>query len=467
MNLRIFIYSLICLLGFSLISRGQDIKLNDVTRIEFSTRGSFTGPFLRITEIIPEGGGWKCYQLAHYENLPKPVRDSIRHFVKTVSVNDLAQLVKYINSPDTVLNLKRFHISKKELNQAIDSLQASGRRGLALEMKYHYSAFHKDDSITANLTAQQKILFKKAINSKQTLKNASLKMLNPLALDDRYYYAIIFTYNNNHKDTIFSYENPSNIYHLPWRIKGKNSYDPRLTDLFELMNNNEKAIKEHKDVLNYMIDREIFDRTIAPQAYWEYYIRHSPLNYASLSKTLVPADIYANGKSGHVKSSLLPANVLISFGFADDTLATFYLNKEEKSLAGVYEKGNFLFEYFKEHPDDAVFASISISKAKVVDQIKAIYPDIIKYDPLQIQALNVLGDYHRNGDLRNVKSSFWLSLPDGKVILLRFNDKLITRKDKIFANFKPNAKGHNTCIVFDKDGKRIAGDESDVIIKTH
>ncbi|WP_214072297.1 hypothetical protein [Mucilaginibacter sp. dw_454] len=462
MKIRIFIYSFFCLMAMSMGSWAQDIKLDDITKIQFVHYGSFTSPFVRVTEVLPEGKAWKCYQLRRYEERPKFIKDSTRRFVKTISLKNLNQLLKYINHPDTLVNLKQFKISNTELKQWVDTLQKEEKPEFEYAKKANMSS-RRGDSIAANLTDEQKVYFKKIIDAGLAVSDASSKALHPMSWDDAHYYWIIFTHKNNLTDTIEAYQKPFILYHLPWRIKNKKSYNPHLTELFESMNANNDFIKTEQASLNYRIDLEIFQRWVATPAFWEDYIRRHPTNYALLNKTLMPASLSSNGGSGFLKSSLLPANVQLSFGFyyaPNDTLNANYNNTEEKQLVDVYHKGSFLLDYLKANPND--IAITERASADIINQIKTIYPAIAQYDLKQIHLLSVWPDMYRSSLL---DLSLWLLLPDGAAILIRFSDGMISRGDKIFAGFKSTKSTHNVCLVFDNDGKRIFGDESEFKIK--
>lgn len=176
-------------------------------------------------------------------------------------------------------------------------------------------------------------------------------------------------------------------------------------------------------------------------------------------------DSFADGKRGYFKSDLLPFNIQLAYSFMKaDTLNTAYYNAVEKDMINHCRKGGFLFDYLKEHPTYIAFVYCDVS-AKTIDEIKAIYPAITKYSASQIKRFYIAGDYYQSVWYAH-KSSGWLLLPDGTTILIRVGDQLLRNNEKIFAGLATKT-GHGTrgyCIVFDKNGQRIAGDNTEVRI---
>lgn len=168
--------------------------------------------------------------------------------------------------------------------------------------------------------------------------------------------------------------------------------------------------------------------------------------------------------SGFLKSSLLPANIEISFGFRQDSTFDSGYNTYESALADVYKKGNFLFNYLKLHPNYMARFFPFRFGIKDFDKVKAVYPDIAKYDYKQIDWLYILDDYYRKPG--NMISS-WLLLPNGTTILIGYNSELRDKETMFFAGFtgKKYESRHKVCIVFDKTGRIIAGDDSMIKIE--
>ena len=450
----------------------QKIRLKDITKIELVEADPWwqSGGF-RQSEIVFENNGWNCYQerlkkdSVDQKALRSPekkvimiqIRDSIRKFLKPIPVKDLEQLLAYINKPDTEFKLKQFNVSTKQLTQWIDTLQVQAQSSLK---GYHI----EQDSLIASIIPQQKAYFLKTTQSKQAVSDAVLKSLHPFLDNDRSYYAMIFNYKDKHKDTVHAYVNSFHLYHLPWRIKNKQSYNPKLTELFEYLIGNGNYAEIEKNSLISSIDYELFNRWVLTKASWDNYKQHHLSNYNSLNKTLTPVYNYT-WRSGYLKSTLLPFNVQIKFDYGwDDTLKTKVYNASEKEVTDLYHKGNFFFDYLKAHP--TYIAMVNEIGPKTLGQAKVIYPDIAKFDQHEIKFINVYVNFYQGWDFG--KSAGWLLLPDGKMILLYCSDQLIKDGDKIYADIKPASKDKSQyfCIVYDQLGHKIAGGESKVRIET-
>ncbi|TSJ44529.1 hypothetical protein FO440_10240 [Mucilaginibacter corticis] len=462
-----FLFAWTC---FNPNSIAQKIRLKDITKIELVEADPWwqSGGF-RQSEIVFENNGWNCYQerlkkdSVDQKALRSPekkvimiqIRDSIRKFLRPISVKDLEQLLAYINKPDTEFKLKQFNVSTKQLAQWVDSLQVQAQSSLK---GYH----DKQDSLKARIIPEQKAYFLKITQSKQAVSDAVLRCLHPFLDDDRSYYAMIFNYNDGHKDTVYAYVNSFHIYHLPWRIKNKQSYNPKLTELFESLIGNGDYAEKTKNILNWRIDNELFNQPVLTKASWDDYKQHHLSNYNTLNKTLTPALIY-DWRSGYLKSSALPFNIQIRFDFGwDDTLKTRGYNASEKEVTDLYHTGNFFFDYLKAHP--TYIAMVNDIGPKALEQAKVIYPDIAKFDYHEVKFINVYVNFYQGWDFG--RSAGWLLLPDGKMILLYCSDQLIKDGDKIYADIKPASKDKSQyfCIVYDKQGHKIAGGESKVRI---
>jgi hypothetical protein len=146
------LFSFLCLM-FELPAFAQEIKLDNLAKIEFISSAPFwVGASLRVVEVLPEGNVWNSYQLRRYQERPKPIRDSVRHFAKAIPVKDLEQLLAYINKPDTALKIKQFNVSTEELKQHIDTLQTQAKK------RFQFS-HDKQDSVMCNLTTEQRACF--------------------------------------------------------------------------------------------------------------------------------------------------------------------------------------------------------------------------------------------------------------------------------------------------------------------
>ncbi|GAA4092325.1 hypothetical protein [Mucilaginibacter panaciglaebae] len=447
MNLRTFTYNLICLLGLSSISYAQNIKLKDITKIELVSSGpwwAYTG--MKWVEVLPEGKEWNCYHLRS-QLPPKLLRDSTRRLIKTIPVKDLERLLAYINNPDTTLKFEQFDVSTEELKKYIDTLQTAAKESF----QFHHN---KEDSLMINLTAEQKAYFLKIIKSKQAVKEAGLKAFHPFIDDDRSYYGMIFTYKDKHKDTVSAYVNSYHLYQLPWKIKNKHSYNAHLTELFESIIGHEGFDKGEKSRLVYRIDYELFRRWVITKISWDdYKLRHSS-NYQSLSKTLSPV-------MGMIrfKSASLPFNIQLQYRYpSTDTLKTSIYNDCEKEIVSLYKRGGFFFDYMKAHPTTIAF--VESSTPKLIEQAKFVYPNISKFESCEIKYVYTAADFYQGYDL--TRSSRWLLLPDGTMILLSCSNQLIQDGDKIFAGFPPTDDKSKWyfCIVYDKEGHKIASGKS-------
>lgn len=445
----------------------QKIKLKDITKIELVEAAPWwnEGGF-RQSEVVFENNQWNSYQerlkkdSVDQKALRSPekkvimiqIRDSIRKFLKTIPVKDLEQLLTYINKPDTEYKLKQFNVSTKQLAQWIDTLQVQAQSWLKL---YHT----KQDSLKASAIIGKKAYFLKIIQSKQKVDDAVSRVLHPFLFGDVSYYAMIFNYKDDHKDTVYASVPGSNAYHLPWRIKNKQSYNPKLTELFESLIGNKDYPDEAKNSLAWSIDNELFNRWVLTKASWDDYEQHHVSNYNTLNKTLAPFYIY-DGRSGFLKSSLLPSNMQIRFDFAfADTLKTDIYNKSEKEMIELYNKGSFFFDYLKEHP--TYIATVKETEPKIIEQIKTVYPDIVKFDYRDIKIINISANFYKRWAI--TKKSGWLLLPDGKVILIYCTEALLNDGDKIYADLASTDKNKRSfycVIVFDKVGHKIVGNPS-------
>jgi len=458
MKLKIAFYIFLCLI-VSLSAVAQDIKLNNLAKMEFIGSSPFwVGSALRVVEVLPEGNIWNSYQLALYQDRPKPVRDSIRKFIKIIPAKDLEQMLVYINKPDTSPKIEQFNISKDDLKRDIDTIQRWAKQSLQIRRD-------KRDSVISNLTDEQKAYFFKIIESKEAVKEACLATLHPIFDDDRSYYGMIFTYKDKHKDTVYAYVNGSHLYHLPWQRKNKPNYNPKLTELFESVMDNVGFSKREKNSLSINIDYELSRRWVITKISWDEYKINQPLNYIKLSKTLEPAYIYAYGQAGYLKSSLLPFNIQLRFGFTwgADTLQTNIYNACEKQLIATYYKGNFFFDYLKAHPTTVAMVQDIIPKT--IEQVAVTFPEITKFDYRQIKFIYTNASFYEGWDTKRI--SRWLLLPNNNMILLSCSDQLLHDGDKIFADLTPIGKGPRRyyCIVYDQKGHKIAGGESEVKIE--
>lgn len=460
MSLKLTVYTFLFWLWIVPVF-GQDIKLGDVSKIQLNKWVNYENAPKRNLEVVQEGGTWKCYQLKLVEEKPVFKEDSVRRFIKTVSTAELRQLLKYINSPDTILKPELFNASTTELVREIDSLKASGKRML------RYRPLRKDDSITAYLTDEQRKYFVKVIKNKQAVKDAVSKSLFGTQADDPSYYQIIITHKNYRKDTVIANRNTTGAYHLPWIFRGKKNYNSRLTELFYTITGNHDYVAKERHHFIYGVDYQLFVRWVGTKIYWDDYKKNHPSNYASLNETLSPAEIYPDGVYGKLRSVSMPFNIQLQVYFWPDyTLNTHYYNKTEKDMVVLYKHGGFLFDYLKRHPTYIASYWGSVA-AKTIKQVQVIYPPIAKLDSTQIKRLYIASDYYQKMTLN--MASGWLLLPDGTTILTMCSDKLINSKDKVFSTLTPKGKfsSHFYCIVFDKTGKRIAGDETPVRIEVN
>jgi hypothetical protein len=451
MNLKTFICFLFGLILISPTAFSQDIKLNDLVKIDlFSSGPWWAEPGMRWVEVIPEGKEWASYHLRSQQR-PKLLRDSTRRLIKTIPISDLKHLLDYVNKPDTMLNFEQFNVPIEQLKQFVDSLQNNAKNGLYTHDKL--------DSLLINLTASQKAYFYKIIESKQAVKDAGLKAFHPFMDDDRSYYGMTFTYKDKHRDSVYAYVNSSHLYHLPWQIKNKQSYNPHLTNLFESIMGNEGFEKKEQGRLSHLVDRELFNRWVLTKILWDNYKANHLASYKQLSKTVTPVNHLIQ-----FKSSRLPFNIQFKLKYpGDDTLDTYGYNKSEKEMVDLYKRGGFFFDYLKAHP--ATIAVIQDVISKTIEQVAVTYPDIRKFDIHQIKSIYTSANFYQGLDIYRI--SRWLMLPNGNMILLYGSDELIHDGDKIFSDLTPvgKEKGSYYCIVYDKQRHKIAGGKSKVKIE--
>jgi len=190
------------------------IKLDEVTKIELVTRaGGLSSDYRRI-EVVPESGGWKCYQTSIKGSTLKGIIDnSSKIFIKDVSSNILTQLLKIIAKQDTGINIDLFKINTTKLISTIDS-------------------------IGWKLQVAPKERFIKVVQSKVVLQKTLREVLTSFMMDDRTYYGITINTKENVSFTIKAYSF-GYLYYLPWEINNIKSYDPNISIIFEIISGND------------------------------------------------------------------------------------------------------------------------------------------------------------------------------------------------------------------------------------
>ncbi len=438
----------------------QKIELKDVTKMELITAGSWIDGYYRKVELVSENGVWKSYQTRLASNGNSRGRqianDSTRTFIQDIPASTVMQFIKLATTPDPLIKDELFNIKTVELIAQIDSNTATEKR---------YSG------VKILPSPQWKEQFINAVNSKAVVSNALYNVLHPWAMDDRSHYYIIITDRFNKTDTTNA-DAHSELYYLPWRIKGRESYNPNITKLFELIGGNTiYEEKEQKRVNSQIISELYYNHTFKAKLDWDRFKADQPELYSQASKTLIPlkfsrynegSSTYDMGYTGVFLSTRLPGYMQLDCSFAKAYPNLIEVsNALEKRLATWYEKGSFLFDFMKRHPNATMYFSPSIGE-ELYTEIRKRYPDIAKFEKVQVKVFSIYGD-------RNFRSSsLWMLLPDDRLILIRYGGKLAdnyqTKFDIIPAK-RYQSSSSNVCIVFDKYGKKIGGSEEPFEVK--
>jgi hypothetical protein len=419
----------------------QKIKLDDVTKIELTTSGSFTQRYYKKVEVVSENNIWNSYQTRHYsETYIKPtIKDSSRTLIKSIPAAALDQFLRCISIPDTLIKAGQFHIDTKKLSLYIDT-------------------------VVPNLQPKQKAEFVRLLKSKAVLQERLQKIIDPFNFDDKTYYEIKVTTKENKKISVTAYTYSAK-YRLPWTNERWKTYNPTIAELFETIGGNDKFVKTEKVALYKGLIQAIYRKYLEPGLGWETYKKDYPLASSGLSETLTPKRYLKHGSGNftlYFSSSKLPSYVWMNFRFPEtDTLHNWYATYEQM-LVKAYKRGNFLFNLSKKGPDQmTIFSPGELSKPNF-DIIAAQYPDIKKFDIGDILSLYRMDGYNDMGITENV--SMWLILPNSNSILLTYTGKIIKNRRQQFTDIIKTRNGDqkNVCIVFDNSGKQIGGNDDPV-----
>ncbi|MBY0542778.1 MAG: hypothetical protein K2P75_05210 [Sphingobacteriaceae bacterium] len=222
---------LLAVKSIDLLAQSQ-LKLDDVTKFELLTRAGGLGNDFRKLEVIKKGNVWNCYQIEATTGYSiTPYKGRI--FVKTITEDILINLLKYVQNPDSEKNPDLFDIDVNELR----------------------NRFEVENSIA--LDSNQKEKLSKLFQDKSILKNAVEKVLTPMRMDDKTYYAINIIAKND-KIILAEASSFASSYYLPWVINEKKSYNPRISLAFEFISNDDVYPIQQKYWFNRNINKEIY-----------------------------------------------------------------------------------------------------------------------------------------------------------------------------------------------------------------
>ncbi len=426
---------------------GQNIKLKDVVRFEFTTKDGGMSNGYRIIEVIPDSNNtWKSYQ-THFvgNNLKGPVNDVRKIFIKDVSGKILDELLKIIAKQDTGINMDLFKISKDELIAKIDTT------ALCLQPK-------------------QKKEFITALGSKTILQKELYKVLHPMPMDDKtaLSIAIITKTNVNFKITAETF---ANLYDLPWHINKIDSYNPDISSIFAFVSGNNKFPVQQRLWLDLDLDKNIYWDYFQTRFNWDNLRADQPEIYSILKDTFKPV-LYSEDKFGahiYLKSALLPGYMQIIGDFRKgDTANVRRIKRYEDTILNKVKKGNFILDYLQTRPDAKMILMperMGNRGKYIFRDIKKYYPAIDGYDPKQSLLLQIYG----NKDIE----STWILLPDNTLILTEYFGAPAQDGSFKFMNIDPqllnepyNKYINNVCVVFDASGKLIFSNKgmADIVI---
>lgn len=240
-NFITYLITLCALISIKASNAQQQLKLSDVARFELVIRDGGLSSNLREVHVKKENDVWKSYQtkLIISHSIDTLSRKVIR-FIPSKTLNDFLELIA---KPDTAKNLELFDINLTELTTYIDS-------------------------IGINLTSAQRTEFIKAINTKAILQQALNKSITPFLMDDRTYYGITIVTKAHKRFTIHAYSF-ADLYYLPWIIKDKKSFNPRISTIFEFISGNEKFEVHEKQRLYRAIVKNISRTHFATRFTWD------------------------------------------------------------------------------------------------------------------------------------------------------------------------------------------------------
>lgn len=451
---------IVCFIVLSSVLSGQvcvaqKIELKDVAKIQLIQSGSWMAAYYRSVEVVSENGEWKSYQTRLYSNAgritKKNVRDSSRTFVRNVPDYELKQLLTYLSKPDTAIDYSRFHIKTEDLLRYVDSTIVYLQKDY-LGRNVYLNAFWRQEFI-------------KLVKSKPLINNTLYEVLHPIDQSDRTWYYIIIANKSGKTDTITT-DVVNEAYHLPWTIINKQSYNPDITRLFELMSGNYGFAQKQEHELYNTLTYEIYDKQIKPKMDWDKFKIEHPEAYAWVSKTLKPIDLTRyepDGFSGSFTSSLLPPYMRISCSLSMETrIFTNNSNKLEQTLIAYYNKGGFLFDYVKNHPHTRMYFSTCASGAVFEGLIKK-YPKLAKFNRTQVIPFFI----NHNADYENMIK--WILLPDNTVMLTRYRGELANNINQKFELIPPKRKygdfSRSVSLIYDRKGKKIGGSMEPFTVK--
>ena len=414
------------------------IPLNNIKKIVLERKLSLEGFYRLQLQLVPVRGEWKCYQ-AHLTHLDdktgKSIEDTTKIFLKNVPVADVSALLNAIASADTSATSRSLRLDSAKMVSQIDSL-------------------------VPGLTGAHKQQFIKALNDQKNIARAFHDRTYNIDPNSNERYKIIIVTKSDLSITLSS--SYTGFYNLPWQHNNTPLYNREITTAFYTIFN-----PEYRNYNEINIGPEIL-KTIyfkfSFQFSWEDFKAQYPSSYSILNDTIAPRYFYFNKDKCDIwlRSSALPSYTIINTSFAPaDTQALRRIKRYEDTLAGFFKKDNFLFSYvLAKHGRYLSFTPGKNEKYKnkLLRELARLYPEVSAYKYSNAQLLEVSGIEEN--------SSYWLLLPDNKLVLWQVwakstgNDTL-EFMGRTFANV-PEFDGvddgmalYSFFIIFDASGKII------------
>lgn len=405
----------------------NELKINDIKKVELFTREGGLGNTYRKLEVVKEGQGWKCYQTERRTNFDD-LTNKGRILVKTIPVNLLNDLLKYLQAPDTEKNADLFDIDIEELK----------------------NRFEIDNNVALK-PAQKEMIFK-SFQNKNILNKAVEKVLTPFLMDHRSYYSITAT-TKSEKTILAEAHSFASSYYLPWEINKQKSYNPKIALAFGFISNDEVFPSSQKYWFYKRVNNEIYQQNFRTKFNWDTLKTEQPKLAEIFEPTLSPTNlnIRDNYIYGYFKSSLLPNYVSIFSLFKKENVQKIKeIKNYEDTLVDVFKRKNFLFDYLE---DSGVKVILTAGKMPrdgeyYMKSIRKVYPEIDQFKINKIQLLEVTGE--------GLTRSKWMLLPNNTLLLLNFfGIKAENNRLKLMNLNLENNHPLSVCILFSSDGKLL------------
>jgi hypothetical protein len=435
----------------------QKIELKDVVKIRLVERWGGASEREKNVEVINKNGIWKSYQTKWVKDCDPKTKgmsiDSSRIFIKNIPNKLLAELLSFIANPDTAIIASHFKLT--------DSL-----------VKY-------TDTIHPSLTRIQKADFVNAIKTPSILHEALVYAMPILKDPDSGHYAISITTKAN-KNYILKAQKWHFASYLPWVSKSIKDYDPRIQDIFYNLSGDDLEAAEQRSLFYKNIDKVIYRKYFETRFNWELFQKENSESYRILNNSITPKEFIVDRhkpntmsdyrQTYYFNSSLLPPYVNIYWDFyKTDTVNIRQFKKYEDTLANLFKRKNFLYDYLKNNIGVRAFVvkhswdGMDETKKIMYNNIRKQFASIAFYDPSQMHFLRVV---EADGNL-----SHWIVFGDKLVVLADYTGDLIGGASTDFKGIipDPNSRGNHknlkgVCLVFDNTGKRVGGTTDRVYI---